>query len=497
MKTIGLVCGGVLGALLAVGCSSASVAPLQQVDGGDAGRRMEAGKPKKDGAIPVADAARDARKPVVDASPEHDATKPAPDASRPPGDAAKPVGDAARDVKTTSEAGGKGDAAKDAGAPARHVLVTYDSTNPSAVVAVNLATKAIDGDLETADPEAVTDTSNALAPFLLNQTLDVVDRIDPTTWTIDGSWSVAVPGDAGGAISDPYAVVVASESHVYVVRYLSNVVDVIDTTTAADGGKPTASIDLSGLVQANDQDGVVEATAAAYVPGSKLLYVVLGNIDRNTVAPPDYDLLCVQTTSTVVAIDTTSNTLVSLTDAGPGGGIALQGYDPVQGGTVYDAPNHRLLVFEAGCNPASTSDGGAPGAVQRRGVEEVDLTARTTKILLDASDQGFPGSFVYVSPTQAAISFTSYVSYTPAYSAFAWDPTSTVLGSPLPNAPDVFDHDGAGNLVGASIFYGDGGAATSDILSMSLGTGAATTLQSNVIKVGNGYIGSVGVWPRP
>jgi hypothetical protein len=402
--------------------------------------------------------------------------------------------DAASDGNPSKDAGNKkGDAAgKDAGAPTRHLLVTYDGTSPTTMFAWNLVTRTIDGKITTPDMQAISDTSNSIAPFLLNQTLDTIDRIDPSTWTVDGTWSVALPGDSGGAYSDPYAVVVASESQVYAIRYESNSIDVFDITTPADGGKSKAAVDLRSLVQSHDTDGNVEATAAAYVASSKLLYVVLGNID--TFATDDYmgsfDTICVQTTSSVIAIDTTTNTVVSLHGTAPGGGIALHGYDPTS--MVYDAAGSRLLIFEAGCNPAPTSDGGAPGILQQRGVEEVDLKGNTSKILLDASNQGFPGNFVYVDPTHAVLGFIY-----PSPVAFRWDPTSTSLGAMLPNAPQAFDYDGNGNLVGASVNYGDGGATTTDLVSTSLATGKRTTLKSNVIPLGSGYVGSVGVWPRP
>lgn len=442
--------GGVLGALVLAACSSSSGATATDAGARDAVSKADTGATK-------GDAAKDAEKDAV---------------------------------KAASDAGGH-DAAGEGGAVARHVLVTYAGTSPSTLFAVNLATKAIDGKLTTADSQAVADTSSPSAPFLLNQTLDTVDRVDPAKWTVDSSWSVAQKVDAGGP-SDPYAVAVSTGKELFVARYGSNVIDVFDTTQAADAGPPKAVVDLTPLLQANDHDGLVEATAIAYEASTDRVYVVLANIDRG--ATIDYqgsfDTACVKTTSTVVAIDGTTHGLLGMHGTGPAQSLALQGYDPTS--AYYDAANHRLLVFEAGCNPDPTADGGAPGKVQQRGIEAVDLVANTSAILLDASDQGFPGSFAYIDAHHAAVGF-SY----PAYTAFAWDPTTTTLGAALPGAPDLFDSDGNGNLVGASITYGDGGSATTDIVSMSLATGAVTTLQSNVITVGNGYLGSVGVWPRP
>jgi hypothetical protein len=406
------------------------------------------------------------------------------------------TGDAKGDVAVTD--GGTSDAASDAAPDAaaqRHVLVTYDGTSAtgSTTLALNLVTGNVDGTLTTADPQVITDTSNVLAPFVLAQTTDVVERLDPTTWTVAGSWSTAIPGDAGGKYSNPYQVSVATETQVYAVRYDSNVIDVFDMSTPTDAGVAKASIDLTSLVQAADTDGNVEATAAVYVASSKRLYVLLENID--TLQTLDYmgsfDTLCVNTVASIVAIDTTSNQLLGLGGTAPGGGIQLLGYDPTS--LTYDATNGRLLVFNAGCNPAPTADGGAPGALQQRGIEAVDLTANTTKILVDTSDKGFPGSFAYIDGTHAVVGF-SY----PAYEAYSWDPTTNALGALLPNAPQVFASDGNGNLVGATVNYGiDGGANTTDIVSMSLASGTATTLKADAVTLGNGYLGSVGVWPRP
>ena len=376
--------------------------------------------------------------------------------------------------------------------------MTYNGTanlaSPTSVLAVNLATTAVDGTILSADSEAITDTSNASAPFLLDQDLDTVERIDPTTWMVDGTWSVPPVGDGGTA--DPYAISVATETQVYVISYNKNGIDVFDLTKGADGGAPTTTISLASLLQAGDMDGAVEATAAAYVASTKRLYVVLGNLNLNNTLDymGNYDTICASTTSTVIAIDTTTNALVSLGGTAPGGGITLKGYDPSGAqGLVYDAASSRLLVLEAGCNPAPTADAGAPGAVQQRGVEAVDLTSNTSTILLDASSQGFPGSFVYIDAHDAVVSF-GY----PVATAYRWDPTTSTLGAALPNAPNVFDYDGAGNLVGASLNYGDGGAPTTTIFSMSIASGTASTLQASPVALGTyAFISSVGVWPRP
>jgi hypothetical protein len=411
------------------------------------------------------------------------------DTGAPKTDGGSPHKDAGKDSAETPDAKAHVDTGVDAG-PTRYLLVTYDSTSPTTTFAVDLATGKKVGTITTTDTEAVTDTSNALAPFLLNQTEDVIDKIDPTTWTLGSSWSDPLPIDGGGGGSDSYAVVLASPTAGYVIRYDSNVIDVIDPSQMADAGAVTGSIDLTSLVQANDPYGVVQMQAAVYVGTSQTLYVVLGNTGTYDDYMSNYDTICAGTTSTVVGIDTTTNTVKSLGGSGPGGSIALAGFDPT--GAFYDAPNSRIFIVEGGCNPPPTADGGAPGPLQQRGIEAVDLTTNTSKILLDASTKGFPGSFAYVNAHQAVVSF-GY----PVGTAYNWDPTSTSLASAYPNAPQSFDYDGNRNLVGATITYDSSGNATTDILSMSLDTGTATVLVPNAITVGNGYIGSVGVWPRP
>ena len=433
----------------------------------------------------------------TDTGAHQDAGKPATDAGKPTTDAGKPKADAPNNVVDASPP--KTDSGKPVGA---HVLVTYNGTAnkaaPSTMIAVNLTTKAIDGQIHLADSQAITDTLNpARPPFLLEQSLDVLVGIDPASWTVDGTWSIPAPPSDSGATADPYAVSVATESQVYVLSFASNDIAVFNTTTAADGGAPTSVIHLASLLQPGDMDGFVDATAGAYDATSKLLYVVLGNVNNAATTLDymgNYDTICSTTTSSVIAIDTTTNTIVSLGGTAPGGGIALKLYDPSgPSGFAYDAANARLLVFEAGCNPAPPpGDGGAPGAIKLRGVEAVDLKAKTSTILLDASTQGFPGGLEYIDSTHAVLGFIY-----PTPGTYLWDPTSATIGAALPNAPSPFAYDGNGNLVGASVVYGDSGTATTNIVSMALATGDVTTLQTNVIDIGMGYVGSVGVWPHP
>jgi hypothetical protein len=393
----------------------------------------------------------------------------------------------ARDTGGTphKEAGG-GDAGS-----ATHVLVTYAGTTPgSTLVAVNLATKAVDGTLNSSDSDVITVSNNASAPFLLEQSEDQVVELEPAApWKAEGSWSVALTADTGQSDADPVAVLVTSDSQAYVARYDSNQLDIINLSEAVDGGKAMGTFDLSTLVQTGDDDGLVDVQALVYVAATSRVYVVMANNAAYAYVNDTPYTLCGTTKATVTAIDTTGNALVNLDGTGKGGSIELVGADPTS--VVYDPVGGRILVFEAGCSPAATTDGGTPGALQQAGVEAVDLSTSTSAMLLQSNSQGYPGNLVLIDSTHAVIGW-SYPTI-----AYVWDPTMTSLGAALPNAPQLFDYDGHGNLVGANINYGDGGAGTTDIVSMSLATGDVTVLQANVLTVGNSYIASVNTWPKP
>jgi hypothetical protein len=468
------VLGGSVLVASAVGCGSSSTT-THGVDGGTMrdGEATHDGGEKKDSGGSHHDAGHDAGKTTKkDSGGEKDSGK----------GGSKDSGHGTKDTGVDASVG-------------RHLLVTYDGTGsttaPSTMFAVNMQTHAIDGTIHLQDSQAITDTSNIAAPFMLEQSLDVVSEIDPLSWSFLGSWSVATSSDGGTA--DPYAVSVATESKVYVVRYDVNQIDVLDISTATDAGKATSNIDLSSLAQPQG-DGVVHASAAAYDPTSKLLYVVLQNININDVVYYQGSpyTVCPGTVSSLIAIDTTSDTVQSLGGAAPGGGIALKGYDPQS--LFYDKMGARLLLVHAGCNGDPTSDGGMPGALKQAGVEEINLSTHATDILLDTSTvPGFPGSFVVASKTAAAIGFN----YPTA--VYFWDPSTKALGKILSKDLMAFDYDGNGNLVGAAVIPAvtDGGAATTNIVSVSMTDGTVTPWLMNVIPLGGyGYPASAGVWPR-
>jgi hypothetical protein len=379
----------------------------------------------------------------------------------------------------------------EAGATPQRVLVTMNYEKTSELVAVNVETKKVDGHLTFPGFIGLTDAHSVLFPFLLEQANDLVARLDPIhPWVIDSSWNVALKDavDGGASYSNPDAVIVGAGAKAYVLRYTRNDIAVIDTTQKVDAGAPTGKIDLSSLVQKNDTDGVVEMTGGAYVAAKNRLYVVLENIDRNVADGAD----CVNTVSTVVAIDTTDDKLVNI-GKGPGGSIALTGFDPVS--VVYDSENDRLLLFEAGCSAPLPDDAGpdaAAGPVSKRGVEAVNLAAGSATVLLDASDKGFPSGFVYVSKTSAVLGFDFTGS-----EVYQWDPTKSRLGDPIAHAPDTFTYDGAGNLLGTVTKSSKSGVSTTSVVSVVIATGKSTTLDGDPFTQSGGFVGGVDVWPHP
>jgi hypothetical protein len=387
--------------------------------------------------------------------------------------------------------GGPSDGGADAPLPPR-LLLTMNGTSASELVALNVGTHAVDGRLPFPGNLGTT-FARGDDPWLLGQRADFVAKLDRAQpWRIVSSWAVALDDkkEGGAAYSDPYAVLVSAANKGYVLRYTRNKIAVIDATQLADAGAPLKTIDLSMLVQPQDKDGVVEMTAGFYLADRHTIYVLLANIDRTLVATDGFTILCAPTTETLIGIDVTTDQITSLGGTGPGGGIALAGYNPSIGlagpAAVYDATNQRILVVHAGCN-TPLADGGA-GTVTKRVIEEVTLGGQT-KVLLDASAKGYPGAFSYIGPHDAVVGFGS--------DALRWDPTQSTLGSPIANAPDsfAFVYDGQGSLLGTrATFLADGGT-TLQVVKTLIADGGASTLATNPFTDNTGFMGGVELWP--
>jgi hypothetical protein len=465
-----MLCAGFTGTMLA--CSSSS-SPATGNDGG--GHPDAAGVDANHG---------DTGKTKDSGHPTGDATSG--DTGTPTGDTGTPTGDTGVP---------KGDAGVDA-APSgpQQLFVTFgNSMGEGQTVVINPATKAVGGTISFTG-NGITDARNTSAMFLLEQAVHIVAKLDPAKpWTVESTWDVlGTDGPDSGATQynpDPLGVVVDSGTAAYVLRYERNDVAVIDESMNVDAGAPTSTVSLATLLETGDSDGVVDMTAGVYVPSSKRLYVVLGNVDQNVAAQYNGNTICdAGLTSTVTAIDTTTNTIVSLGGSGPKGSIPLTYYDPT--GMVYDETGGRLLIWSGGCYAKPATVGGAVGSITERGIEAIDLTTGKSSSLLPLTaglfGAGFDDvvtSFAYIDSTHAVLSFDSSEVY-------AWDPTKTTVGSVIANAPGVFAYDGNGHLLGTT-------PPSTAVISIPIAGGTVTTLGTNVTTLGSSpYVSSVDVWPH-
>ena len=400
--------------------------------------------------------------------------------------------------------GGKPDVAQpppDGGAPtdsgfevAQRLLLTQSVGAKGQLVAFDMAGGMTAGSLEFGGFGTAQGTS--AGPFLIESQQDLVARLDPAQpWNVKSSWALKLDDafDGGEPYADPIQVVVTGPSKAYVLRYNRNRIAVIDPSKDVEAGAPTKTIDLSSLLQNGDGDGHVDMSGAIYDPVRKRLYVALANIDLHNVDPMGFFQLCGTTKSTLVAIDTTTDALVSLGGTGPGGGVALSGMSPqlsAFGGVAFDAAGDRVIVMSTGCND-KLGDGGT-GPLRGRVIEAVSLSSNTTQTLLDANAQDFPGQLVFVSPTQAVVQF-GFAGF--GAKVYLWDPSQPTLGAPLAVAPDVFDYDKKGALVGAG--HADGGAGPLQVLRVGIGApdaGAAVLGTDPLGKKGD-FLGNAALWP--
>lgn len=389
-----------------------------------------------------------------------------------------------------------------AGSPQRLLLTANVFAPPqSELVAFNIADKKVDGRFAFAGNLGAS-SSFGTDPYVVEQAKDIVVRMNAKRpWEPIASWNVQGDDaiDGGDPNAQPIAVIVPSCTKGYVLRFNRNKIAVVDTNKmGADAGSVQSYVDLTSLVQPQDGDGYVDVTSAVYVASKKRIYVLLGNYDRTTVGPPDFTLLCKATKASIIAIDPSTDQLVSLGGTAPGGGIALDGYNPaVSAPMAYDAARERLLIFQGGC----TADVGGVPTITKRAVEEVDLATGQVKTLLRLDDKGFPGSMVIVDGNRAALTF-----FFPNQTFF-WNPTQTTLGAEIAGSLDYVTHDGKGNLLGGRRVAVDGGANT-EILSIPFASNDGGTLDASAVqKIGEnpfstpalnaGFLGGAEVWPRP
>ncbi len=490
MRTIGLI-----GISVAVGALAACSSSSTPATSGDAGNHEpHADAQVADSSGKDAGAKKDTGTTKTDAGSKDSGTEVDAKGSSPDAHTAD-SSDKADTGTTTSDAGDKADAA-----PAdEQLLITFGGETTSELVSVNVATAAVSGRLQFAGV-GMTNATNPTMPFLLEQNADILAQLNPAKpWTVASTWNVLVPPpfDGGAIDSDPYSVVVQAAGKAYVLLYERNEIAVINPSTAVDGGAPSSTIDLSHFVQTGNSDGLVEMTAAAYVPSSQRLYVVLANINQTELAQYG-GVICDGEVASVVAIDTTNDTIVSLGGSGPGGSIALTYAAPID--VVYDGAGGRLLIVGSGCYEKPATVGGALGAGTQIGVEQIELSTGKDSSLLAINASDFPAGFVdvptgfaYIDSTHAIIGFDQT-----GQAVYNWNPTTTSIGAVIPNAPDVFTYDGHGHLLGTRMDTSDAGIQTNRVVSVAVATGQWTSLGTNVTSLtGTTYVASVDVWPHP
>ncbi|MEO8799188.1 MAG: hypothetical protein ABI551_14965, partial [Polyangiaceae bacterium] len=333
-------------------------------------------------------------------------------------------------------------------------------------------------------------STTATGPWLLEQSNDVVVKLDPSApWRGGPSWNVrGTDGfDGGMPYADPYQVVTGPAGKAYVPRFNRNGIAVIDTTQSGVASAPTKIIDLSSYLDAADEDGVVDMVGAAYVSTQHRLYVLLGSFDLYLTDPVGYYTICGDFHSKVVAIDTDTDTLVSPIDGGSGdtAAVTLSGYNATM--LVPDLTRNRLLAVNAGCNDQGVADSGVPGALHMREVDALDITTGVATKALDLTSSGFPSSVVPIDANTIAFGFDYYTGN-------VWDVTMSTLGAVITNAPDVFGYDGQGHLVGAKTDYLADGGSTKSIVSVDLFDGGTTTFAPVPLRQ-NGYVGAAMFWP--
>lgn len=391
----------------------------------------------------------------------------------------------------TPDAGGDADAAR---GPAR-VLATFNGVSSSELVVLDRASGRVEGRLAFPGFLGTTYVTEE-GPFLLEQAADVVARLDPAEpWKVTATYGVALQDrpDGGDGYANPSAVVVPAAGKAYVLRYTRNQIAVLDLAAGGDAAAPTKTIDLSAFVHAEDSDGVVEPTAATWVPELGKVFVLLGRVDRKKVVNNGFDILCTAAKPLLVAIDPRTDAVVPVTDAGAAGGLELPGYNSVVGARMVRSGT-KLFVLQAGCK-ADPGDGGL--ALGRRGVDEVDVATGAARTALDLGAAGFPSTLVDLGDGRAVVGFFG--------EARLWALGAPALGQAIPDAPEAFAFDRVAHLVGTrSTFFADGGAGPTEVIETPLATpdggdagdGGVRVLATSPSTLEGAFVGGVEIFQR-
>ena len=372
------------------------------------------------------------------------------------------------------------------------LLMSLHGSEQSEMVAFSLAANAVDGRLAYEGTMGATYAADDGTLWLLQQEIDRVVRLDPDApWRGGASWNVRLDdrADGGYANANPIAVVAGPVGKAYALRFNRNRIAILDTNQAGDASAPIGSIDLSSFVDPDDSDRYVEVVGAVYLASRRQLLVLLGNVDLNQVDPQGYFALCTALKPRLIAIDTTTDTIVAPLDGGlEPSAIDLAGYNPLSAGLVLDAPRARLLVLHSGCNPPSGTVG-VPGPTERRGVEAIDLATGAVSTVLDLSSRGYPSAWRRLDADHFVLGFDF------GYETFVWDVRTAALGASVQGAPSLMAYDGRGTFVGITTDYLPDGGSISNVVSSKLeGDGGTTVLAPVPFPSTGGFASGVDFW---
>jgi hypothetical protein len=305
-----------------------------------------------------------------------------------------------------------------------HLLVAgTDFTSNTEVVSVTLAPAAVGGGHTYADGDAVPASSAGLG-FVLERTNDKVDLLDGGA--IKTTFDITQTGDGS---------TVDLANKAYVGLYNKSLISVLDLAA----GKVSGRIDLTEFNAASDSDGSAEITSAVYDADKKIAYFTLGRIDLNAIAAdPNFHLPCSTTTSLVVGIDATTDTVLDLNGAAAGKALELTLVYPTT--LAISADGSALTVLADGCYDGAT--------LKNQGVEVVDLTTGTSQVAYAPTGTDFLSNLILLDGTAALLN-TDDANFT-SHHWFKLDLGTGTLGAELMNVPDSPSYDGT-DLLGVDI----------------------------------------------
>ena len=359
--------------------------------------------------------------------------------------------------------------------------------------------RRVDGRLTYPDSLGTAFVGHHGDPWLLEQSTDIVARLDPQQpWVVDSSWNVAMSdaSDAGFAssYSDPTAVVVGAGTKAYVLRYTRNLVAVLDTSQVVDGGAPTSSIDLSSELQAAGDGYVADdrrrlrGRAEARLRRAREHQPLRRRAERLRAALRDHDADGHRDRH-----DERHAGRPQRRGARATAGRCV-GFNPIlgPGALAYDAQtgaSGRLLVLDAGCNPTA-GDGGV-GAARQREVESIDLATGQAQPLLDLTVAAVPrGPHLHrraTTPSSRSTRRRTCGTRRRARSA-----------PPSPTRPTRSSTTGsATSSASRALRRGRRLRGLRRRLGVACRAGTVTKLGSNPFTLTNGFVGGVSLWPAP